>query len=283
MSDDEQPGVPAKANLHRIDRTRYETELDAARAPHLGIWRDEHDALTWEFFDWNVPDLSDVARTAINDGVRDEPIGLRLDAVTDLLAPGYLPMETGLANSEDGGGCVAVWTAWPGTSPEMIDWWFGWHIAKTERYKLWHPQAHYYSQPKYDISDVPGLTDRERYVGNTSWVDEFIGPFDSRLAISFHDPATIGLDQASLDAAGYGTVVYATSASSDDGRPRAHLIHAMRRTPWGCEMRSRFILPPGVLDVIGAALLDHCYTEMTHLAGFLPRLYARVTATGPTR
>ncbi|MGI9598520.1 MAG: DAPG hydrolase family protein [Acidimicrobiales bacterium] len=47
-------------------------------------------------------------------------------------------------------------------------------------------------------------------------------------------------------------------------------------------MRSRFIQPPGVVEIIGAALLDHCYTEMTHLAGFLPHLYARVNATGPT-
>ena len=128
---------------------------------------------------------------------------------------------------------------------------------------------------------MPGLTDRERYVGNTSWVDEYIGPFPSRLAISFHDPASIGLDQPTLDAADYGTVVYATTADSDDDEPRATLIHAVRRTAWGSEMRSRFVFPPGIAQLIGPALIDHCYTEMTHLARFLPHLYAHVNAEGP--
>ena len=57
----------------------------------------------------------------------------------------------------------------------MIDWWFGWHLARTERYKLRHPQAHFFAQPRLDLSDAPGLTDRERYIDNTSWVDEYIG------------------------------------------------------------------------------------------------------------
>jgi hypothetical protein len=267
--------------MTELDRSRYETRLDADRHPHVGIWRDEHDDLTREFFDWNVPDLADPVREAIAAGVRTDLPGMNLDNVSDLLEPGYLPLETGLAHAASGEGCVAVWTSWPGTTPEMIDWWFGWHIARTERYKLWHPQAHYYAQPKYDLSDLPGLTDRERYLGNTSWVDEYIGPIDSRLAISFHDPAVIGLDYDTLDAAGYGTLIYATSAMSDDDSPGARLIHAVRRTAWGSEMRSRFILPPGILELIGPPLLDHCYTEMTHLAGFLPRLFARVNATGP--
>jgi len=266
-----------------IDRKQFETQLDGARQPHLGIWRDEHDDLTREFFKWDVPALPDYVLKAMADGVRKEPEGINLENVTDLLKPGYLGLETGLAHSENGEGCVAVWTAWPGTTPEMIDWWFGWHIAKTERYKLWHPQAHYYSQPLYDLSHVEGLTDRERYVGNTSWVDEYIGRFNSRLAIKFHDPATIGLEELELEKAGYGTVVYARSHFSDDDSPRGQLIHAVRRTEWGCEMRSRFIQPPGVLEIFGPSLLDHCYTEMTHLASFLPRLYARVNATVPTQ
>ena len=265
-----------------IDPNKFEMQLDPARRTHLGIWRDEHDDLTRAFFDWNVPDLPEEVRAAIAAGIRDDRAGMNLDNVAELLEPGYLPLETGLAQADNGEGSVAVWTAWPGTSPPMIDWWFGWHIERTERYKLWHPQAHYFAQPRYDFAEVDGLTDRERYLGNTSWVDEYIGPIASRLAISFHDPAAIDLDYATLDAAGYGTLIYATTAMSDDGTPGAKLIHAVRRTSWGSEMRSRFILPPGVIHLIGAALLDHCYTEMTHLARFLPHLYARVNATGPS-
>ncbi len=267
--------------MTEIDRTQYETTLDAKRQPHIGIWRDEHDDLTREFFQWDVPELPPYVREAMNAGVREGASGINLSNVRDLLAPGYLDLETGLAHCENGEGCVAVWTAWPGTTPEMIDWWFGWHIARTERYKLWHPQAHYYTQPKYDLSDVDGLTDREKYIGNTSWVDEYIGPFASRLAISFFEPAEIGLDEASMIDAGYGTIVCAQTAMSDNNQPAAQLIHAVRRTPWGSEMRSRFIQPPGIVEIIGPALLDHCYTEMTHLASFLPRLYARVNVEVP--
>lgn len=36
-----------------------------------------------------------------------------------------------------------------------------------------------------------------------------------------------------------------------------------------------------IAEFIGPALADHCYTEMTHLAQFLPRLYERVTSVGP--
>ena len=263
-----------------VDRTNYETALDKDRQTHLGIWRDEMDDISCEFFNWNVPRLPDNVKQSIAAGIRDDVAGINLDNVTELLKPGYLDLETGMAHCENGEGCVAIWTSWPGTTPEMIDWWFGWHIASTERYKLWHPQAHYFAQPKYDLSDVEGLTDRERYLGNTSWVDEYIGPVPLRLAISFHDPAEIGLDQATLDGAGYGTVVYATTAGSDDGSPGAVLIHAVRRTAWGSEMRSRFIFPPGMAEFAGPGLVDHCYTEMTHLAGFLPHLYARITGDG---
>jgi hypothetical protein len=35
-------------------------------------------------------------------------------------------------------------------------------------------------------------------------------------------------------------------------------------------MRSRFIFPPGTPTFIGPPMIDHCWTEMTHLAGFLP-------------
>ena len=261
-----------------VDRADYETTLDPDRTTHLGIRRDEHDDLTREFFAWDVPELPTAVIEAMEASLRDDVQGVNLDNLDGLLRPGYLPIETGIASCDNGEGSVAVWTAWPGTTPEMIDWWFGWHMARTERYKLWHPQAHAFAQPRYDLSSVEGLTDRERYVGNTSWVDEYIGPALGRLAISFHDPAEIGLDQATLDAADYGTVVYATVADSDEGRHLAYLIHAVRRTDGGSEMRSRFIFPPGVAGVVGPAMIDHCYTEMTHLAGFLPHLHARVTA-----
>ena len=262
-------------------RIAYETELDPQRSTHLGIWRDEHDELTRTFFDWEVPGLPEQVRDAIAAGPREDLEGMNLENLSDLLKPNYLPLETGFAICPNGELSIAIRTSWPGTTPEMIDWWFGWHMARTERYKLWHPQAHLFAQPRYDLSDVSGLTDRERYIGNTSWVDEYIGPLPTRLAITFHDPSEIGLDAELLDDANYGTVICATTGSSDDksGAQKGRLIHAVRRTGKGCEMRSRFILPAGTPDLLGPLLIDHCYTEMTHLAGFLPDLHAAVNAS----
>lgn len=261
-----------------IDRAPYETQLDPNRQAHVGLWRDERAESYTAFFNWEVPDLPDRVRAAIAAGAQPPQNGVNLDNIDLLLQPGYLPLETGMARCANGELSVAILTRWPGTTPAMIDWWMGWHIFRTDRYKLWHPQAHVFAQARYDLSGVDGLTDRERYVGNTSWVDEYVGPLLSHLAITFHDPADIGLDHQRLADAGCGTALCAEVASSDSGQPMARLIHAVRDTSYGCEMRSRFIFPPGAPETIGGWMIDHCYTEMTHLAAFLPRLYVHVTA-----
>jgi len=264
-------------------RSPFETVLDPHRATHIGIWRDEADDISGDFYRWDVPALNPECSDAIVAGTRTDVVGLDLTNITHLLDPGYLPLETGIARTSTGALSVAVLTQWPDTDPEMIDWWFGWHLASTERYKLWHPQAHYFSQPRFDLSDVPGLTDRQRYVDNTSWVDEYISFLPSRLAITFHDPADIGLGSEALEAAGYGTVVCAVVTDSDHGHELSRLVHAVRRTNFGCEMRSRFIFGPEIPDLIGPLMLDHCWTEMTHLASFLPKLHAHVASSSPAR
>ena len=254
----------------------HETILDPRRSPHLGIQRDEMDDLTSVFFDWDVPDLPEHCREAMTIGVREELEGIDLENISDLLRPGYLPLETGTARSPRGALSIAVLTEWPGTEPEMIDWWFAWHLATTNRYKLWHPQAHLFAQAKYDVSRLPDLSWRECYVGNTVWVDEYVGPIPTRLAITFQEPSSIGLDHISLKHAGYGTVIYAIVADSDHGNELGRLVHAVRHTDEGCEMRSRFIFPAETPEAIAGPMLDHCWTEMTHLASFLPRLYRTV-------
>ena len=224
-----------------------------------------------------MPPLPARVRSAIAAGLLPSG-GTGLTDLRDLLAPGYGEVETGMALVDGGGGdwSVSVHTTWPGTTPSMIDWWFGWHLAHTDRYKLWHPQAHCFAQARFDLSDVAGLTDRERYVGNTSWVDEYIGPLRSRLAITFEDPEGVGLGAADAEAAGYGTVISATVDDADHGTRLARLVHAVRHTAEGSEMRSRFLFPSSTPDLIGPPMIDHCVTEMAHLASFLPRLHSSV-------
>jgi hypothetical protein len=258
-----------------------ETGIDPSALVHLGIWRDEHDDLTRRFFRWDVPDLPPEVRVAASAGVRTDVVGPNLSTMSDLLQPGYLPFETGVAHGPQSELCVAVLTDWPGTTPAMVDWWFGWHITASERYKLWHPQAHLFSQARFDRSSIEGLTDRQRYLGNTSWVDEYIGPFATQLAISFRDPAEIGFTSEAMDAAGIGTVVVAETTDRTYGHHLSHLVHVVRHTATGSEMRSRFVLPAGTPEFVGGALLDHCWTEMSHLATFLPDLHRAVTLGGP--
>jgi hypothetical protein len=181
----------------------------------------------------------------------------------------------------------------------MIDWWFGWHGDETERYKLWHPQAHLFSQMRHPRAGLQGLSDRDRYRGNTSYVDEYVGPAILRLAIRFQEPRSFGLDESAFERAGVQTAVCARVGFTDRPVEGGYLLHLIRETEDGCEMRSRFWLGevhmrglPGANPLdrllgtraalglllpkrLGRDLLIHCAEEMNHLASFLPRLYAQ--------
>ena len=106
------------------------------------------------------------------------------------------PTENGFGLGPDGSIRVAVRTRMPGVSPAMWDWWFGWHGSDSRRYKLWHPRAHLYAE----WADGPDgdRRGRERYVGRTSFVDEYIGSTLARAAIRFVPPAELGFAEAPL-------------------------------------------------------------------------------------
>src|SRR5262249_45351095 len=90
--------------------------------------------------------LPDHVRHAVLLGPQAWPLCLRLDDAPSLTAPGYQELENGFSFSPEGAVHVAVLTHLPSVSPAMWDWWFGWHSAETQRYKLWHPRAHLYSE-----------------------------------------------------------------------------------------------------------------------------------------
>ena len=207
----------------------------------------------------------------------------------------YAPIETGYGKTAAGEIWVACLTHMPRVEPRMWDWWFGWHSKESARYKLWHPDAHAYAALKNDTADKPGLTDRQRFVNNTSYVDEVIGGHLDQLAIGFRDPGAFGIDVSKID----GTVIAGTVGTALAPVNIGMVVHEVRRVPGGSEMRSRFYLnvagvrafdaaafacavsrgisPPRSItfDVpFGGALLRHCGEEMNHLAQFLPELYA---------
>jgi hypothetical protein len=215
-----------------------------------------------------------------------------------LLEPGYLPLESGYTQLPSGEIFVATLTPMPGVSGKMIDWWFGWHSNESQRYKLWHPHAHMKAVLKTPTGDNPDLSDRERYVGNTSYVDEYIGNDILNLAIQFKEPEVFGLEQSKLAAAGVQTAICAYVGPAKGSINVGKLVHLIRATPDGCEMRSRFwlgklflrdkpashpvnrILGLNALSRLvmnrnhGHDMVVHCGAEMAHLASFLPALYA---------
>jgi hypothetical protein len=203
--------------------------------------------------------------------------------------PGYLALETGFGIGADGMACVACLTDMPGVEPAMWQWWFGWHLKESARYKLWHPAAHVFTMPGEQRSDDPLLSLTQKYVGNVSYIDEYIGGRMMRLAVRFVPPSTLGFDEGEQDAKLDSVTIIGRGGPSLAPVTAVWLIHQVRRTPEGSEMRSRFYIgPPVPLIGVPAAsalpgdpppepgpldLLEHCATEMNHLASFLPELY----------
>ena len=211
-----------------------------------------------------------------------------VEQATGLQKSGYTAFETGYTLEKDGSLRVAVLTPMPGVSPEMWDWWFGWHGCLDSRYKLWHPLAHR-SAVWQDGRDETG------YVGRVSQIEEYIGKNLEKANIAFCDPRDLGFPPAAL--ADKTRVVYICARVGYTRLPLdfGWLVHQIRRTDDGAEMRSRFwmggrhVRPrwrrlPGFCSALlqkaarlperqAVDLLHHCSEEMNHLAGFLPELY----------
>lgn len=229
------------------------------------------------------------------------------DLPAEINTRGYSKVESGYAIFPDGTEWYAGLTKMPGVRPEMWDWWFGWHSAEPARYKLWHPEAHLYASLETNLADEPGLTDKERYIGNTSYVDEYIPDYRggrryygdtagcvlATPGIHFVDPASERIDLSKFR----GTAIVGLGGLQGSSETSTLFVHQVRAVKGGSEMRSRFYrgsakrtnvghadserakalnsrLPirPSGLPPAGFGML-HLGQEMNHLARFLPALY----------
>jgi hypothetical protein len=213
-----------------------------------------------------------------------------------LLDAGYLEMETGYGRLDNGMLYVAALTDMPGVTGDMIDWWFAWHDTD-KAYTLWHPRDHI--SAVWTKAPDRNQSWREQYIGNTSEIIEYIGSKLGYLNVSFKAPRTY-LDVTRFGAAGIETAVCARGGDRQENVWAAHLIHLIRKTERGVEMRSRFWLgdvdasPKGLLgslitpimntkfvrmhklpDNLGRDLMLHCAEEMLHLGKILPELFKR--------
>ncbi|BBX90709.1 hypothetical protein MBOE_23580 [Mycolicibacterium boenickei] len=246
-----------------------------------------------------VPDeVLDALKAPLDPG---QALGKSAADLNRLLEPGYLDGETGYCGFDDGTGYTASLVKFPGATAEMFRWWFWWHSFEPERYSLWHPWCHadiWRSDP--DTETAPGLSDVQRYVGSTHHINEYIGQDPLDIEITFIDPAQWGLDTDRFDSAGISGHACGNVLMKDSHIRLATMIHLIRDTDDGFELRSRYWIgdaaepqqppAPGVpqlTEVEGFSgerqayeQLIHDQTEFTHLATFLPAIYQEF---GPER
>ncbi|KAK7511091.1 uncharacterized protein IWZ02DRAFT_494341 [Phyllosticta citriasiana] len=103
-------------------------------------------------------------------------------------------MENGHAISSNGTLMISVRSEIPQLTGEQYDWWFGWHSVETARYKLWNPIAHQYSCCAPDHVDWANRSYAERYIGSTSYIDEYIGNDAAKLSIQCVEPSSLGFN-----------------------------------------------------------------------------------------
>ncbi|KGI66282.1 hypothetical protein MJO55_00815 [Mycolicibacterium rufum] len=252
---------------------------------YLGYRAGDADTAWGGFFDPRMAPLPGHVLDALHHGPQADQTLLDLASAADLLDDGHHATETGYGRLGRGGFTVAVLTEMPGVTPQMWDWWFGWHGSDARRYKLWHPRAHVSARWADGGGDG-------HYVGRTSLVEEYLGSAYTKAAIRFVPPEQLGL---APHRRGDAVAVCARLGSSELPVDIGWLVHQVRPTAGGAEMRSRFwmggahigvrhgnLLANSMIRPVAARqlpdprdLMVHCAQEMNHLAAFLPALHAR--------
>lgn len=265
---------------------------------YLGMRPDDLDGKPYARY-WN-PDMApmqDHVQRALVHGVEAAELGFPVSEANRMLESGYLPLENGFARLDNGQVFVAALTRMPGVSGKMIDWWFGWEYMENQRYKLWHPRAHQANRAEKMVGDDPDLSDRDKYLHNPNYVTEYVGGESLDIIITFSEAAEF-FDVTRFNEAGVSTAICGVVGYQNSPLCFGLLIHMIRETEDGCEMRSRFWLgkveikglpTKGIINRVassrfvakqavplelGRDMLVHCAMEMHHLAGFLPQLYA---------
>ena len=246
------------------------------------------------------PDMAPMPEEVLDALARGEEaseLALSLGDADKLLEPGYLSLENGYARLPNGQRYVAVRTEFPNSTGAMFEWWMGWHYMEDQRYKLWHPRAHIANGTLEMRGDDAQASNREKYM-TTHYVTEYIGARRGDICISFCDPRVLFGANADLCRGGTSAVVCGRVARQKVPISFGWLVHQLRETSYGCEMRSRFWLGRAMVTgsreqdprnwllrtrlferltmpaTLGRDMLTHCAMEMNHLASFLPELYA---------
>ena len=197
-------------------------------------------------------------------------------------------LRNGFAVAANGTGFVANTTFMPGVTPEMIDWWFGWHSVSSDlRYKIWDKEDHWYARadnPDY-VKD-PSVPLNQKTWGVNHQILEDIGLGADELLLCFRRPSQLGYDESLLGTDDCLTMVCAYGRSNTP----SFMTHLVRKAEGGILFCSRFwmgygmtpgghlgkVLPEGVAmpEIAPRSLYGHNIKEFSNLAAILPSLYA---------
>lgn len=214
-----------------------------------------------------------------------------------LCDPEPLDVESGWTIMPDRSIQIAVETAMPDLTPEMVDWWFDWHSRRSDRYRVWHPVAHFGNG--FVPATSPG---KKPSWGVVNFPDEDVGDGRMTITAEFQSPREFGFKDDYLEDPEVGTILCARVG--DRWMTHTDMAHVFLREGDGLRLRSRFwvglrVRPrlPGPLSVaegplqalasrsivrgfaipegVAPGLARHCAEEYTNLNAVLPGLFER--------
>jgi transposase-like protein len=184
-----------------------------------------------------------------------------LEEVDRLLEPGYLAMETGYSRLPNGQMHIAVLTRMPGCKGKWIDWLF--HSGQNglkARNEL----------NKNDLLFSRNIKKKlKNYIVRNLFGKSIIEGKLLKYRAEFEDPSLI-FDPVKLSNAGVSSV---TSVKSyrPDGTLQGRIVHVVRDTDYGCEMRSRFWFDSDT-EEDARIKMEHYISEHSYLADSLKKL-----------
>jgi len=234
---------------------------------------------------------------SIEAGPFEPELALAFAEADRMCDPAPLEVESGWTVLTDGSVQVAVETPMPDLTAEMVEWWFDWHPRRRDRYRVWHPVAH------YDNGIVPAEPPGHKpFWGSVNFPNEDVGDGPISVRIDFKSPREFGFADDYLEDPSVGTIV--CGRVGDRWLTHTDMAHVYLRDGDGLRLRSRFwigerirprlpgpasvaegrigsllsrslVRGPAIPDGVGPGLARHCAEEYANLNSILPGLFDR--------
>jgi transposase-like protein len=184
-----------------------------------------------------------------------------LEEANWLLEPGYTSMETGFCRLPNGQMYIAVLTRMPGCKGKWVNWLFDSD----------QPDSTVYKEFNKDNLSLGSAKERKlrEHVKNIFYNQPLTEGKLLKYRVIREDPSQI-FDTSKLIEAGVTSVFYAKSYMPD-GTPEGQIVHIIKDTSYGCEMRSRFWIYNDTEET-AQIRLEHYISVHGYLADSLAKL-----------